>query len=129
MSSEERRKILQMVADGKINAEEAANFDASLDESAEENVDDRAVRFEASGFSEERTDSTEFDEVRRRASVFKRIPWVGDPLHCFKRMGACLPFNKIRIKLLVLLPWHAFDARDFIDGTWLGEVGAHAGCI
>ena len=32
MSSEERRKILQMVADGKISAEEAATLMRTLDE-------------------------------------------------------------------------------------------------
>lgn len=73
MSSEERKKILQMVADGKINAEEAATLMRALDEPADENVEMiEPVRFEESGFTEERSDSTEFDEVRRRASVFSR---------------------------------------------------------
>lgn len=34
MSSEERRKILQMVADGKISAEEAATLMRALEEEA-----------------------------------------------------------------------------------------------
>ena len=36
MSSEERRKILQMVADGKISAEEAATLMRALDEPTED---------------------------------------------------------------------------------------------
>jgi polyhydroxyalkanoate synthesis regulator phasin len=39
MSAEERRKILQMVADGKISAEEAAKLMRTLDESAEAEVE------------------------------------------------------------------------------------------
>ncbi len=40
MSSEERRKILQMVVDGKITAEEAAVLMRALDESAEDVFED-----------------------------------------------------------------------------------------
>ena len=40
MSAEERRKILQMVEEGKISAEEAANLMRALDEdSVEEQVE------------------------------------------------------------------------------------------
>ncbi len=67
MSSEERKKILQMVSDGKISAEEAATLMRALDESAEEQIE---VLGTESGFVFERSDAPEFDEVRRRASRF-----------------------------------------------------------
>jgi hypothetical protein len=75
MSSEERRKILQMVADGKISAEEAATLMRTLDESAEEEIE----VFEAeSGSWSEKPDAPEFEDVRRRAMRFAAIPlWVG----------------------------------------------------
>lgn len=40
MSSEERRKILQMVVDEKITAEEAATLMRALDEPAEDVIED-----------------------------------------------------------------------------------------
>lgn len=75
MSSEERRKILQMVADGKISAEEAATLMRALDDSAEEEVE---VFETVSGAGEERSDASEFDHVRRRAMRFSKIfLWAG----------------------------------------------------
>jgi hypothetical protein len=75
MSSEERKKILQMVADGKISAEEAATLMRALDESAEEEIQ---VVEAGPGFGSEKTDAPEFEEVRRRAFRFAMIPlWVG----------------------------------------------------
>jgi hypothetical protein len=67
MSSEERKKILQMVADGKISAEEAATLMRALDESAEEEVQ---VFEPAPSFGSEKIDAPEFDQVRRRAMRF-----------------------------------------------------------
>ena len=76
MSSEERRKILQMVADGKISAEEAATLMRALDEDpAEEQIE--VIQAE-SGFGSEKTGASEFDEIRRRAIRFAMIPlWGG----------------------------------------------------
>jgi hypothetical protein len=75
MSSEERRKILQLVADGKINADEAANLMRTLEESAEEEIQ---VLGTVSGMGGERSDSTDFDEVRRRAMRWAMVPlWAG----------------------------------------------------
>ncbi len=75
MSSEERKKILQMVADGKISAEEAATLMRTLDESAEDEIE---VIEAAPGFSDEKSDAPEFEEVRRRAMRFAAIPlWIG----------------------------------------------------
>lgn len=75
MSAEERRKILQMVADGKISAEEAATLMRTLDESVEEEME---VIETKSGSWSERPEAPEFEDVRRRAMRFAAIPlWVG----------------------------------------------------
>ncbi len=75
MSSEERKKILQMVADGKISADEAATLMRALDESAEEEI---VLVGEASGMGGERSDAPEFDQVRRRANRFSSaFLWIG----------------------------------------------------
>jgi hypothetical protein len=75
MSAEERKKILQLVADGKLTADEAANLMRALQEPAEEEIQ----VFEAStGFSEERSEAPELDEVKRRASRFSAgFLWLG----------------------------------------------------
>jgi hypothetical protein len=75
MSSEERKKILQMVADGKISAEEAATLMKALEDSVEEEIE---VIGTESGFSYERSDAPEFDHVRRRAMRFSgAFLWIG----------------------------------------------------
>lgn len=71
MSAEERRKILQLVADGKISAEEAANLMRTLEESAEGVVE---VVEAGAGAGGERSDAPEFEEVRRRAMRWAFIP-------------------------------------------------------
>ena len=69
MSSEERRKILQMVADGKISAEEAATLMRALDE--DQSVEEQVEIIEArSTPNQERSEAPELNEVRRRASRF-----------------------------------------------------------
>ena len=79
MSSEERKKILQMVADGKLSAEEAAKLMRALDESAEEVPSpEPEVIMAESGLDGERTDAPEIDEVRRRARKFSSaFLWIG----------------------------------------------------
>jgi len=82
MSSEERKKILQMVEEGKISAEDAASLMRALDEDAD--VDTEAAESEIeviesrSGPGYERTEAPEFDEVKARARRFSLIPlWIG----------------------------------------------------
>ena len=77
MSTEERRKILQMVADGKISAEEAAKLMQALDESAEEEIE--VIETDSGpGGREAGNAAAEFDQVRKRAMRFAMIPlWVG----------------------------------------------------
>jgi uncharacterized integral membrane protein len=75
MSAEERRKILQMVADGKITAEEAAKLMRTLEESVEE---ENEVIETGPGLGSGANAAAEFDQVRKRAMRFAMIPlWVG----------------------------------------------------
>lgn len=83
MSSEERKQILQMVAEGKISAEEAASLMRALDEAPDEHTDHEAEAevevFESpAGRSYERTEAPEFDAIKARARRFALIPlWIG----------------------------------------------------
>ena len=80
MSSEERRKILQMVEEGKISAEDAARLMAALaDHDADEPVEAEVEVFESrAGSGYERTDAPEFERIKERARRFALIPlWIG----------------------------------------------------
>ncbi|HMZ08662.1 MAG TPA: hypothetical protein PK078_13685 [Anaerolineales bacterium] len=80
MSSEERRKILQMVADGKISAEEAATLMRALDDDAEaETASAEPEVIEVGpGFGGERSEAPELETVRRRAGRFSgAFLWIG----------------------------------------------------
>ena len=76
MSSEERQRILKMVEDGKISADEAMILIRALEQDspeAEMEVIEAAPR---SGSSE--TEAPEFEEVKQRARKFAMIPlWIG----------------------------------------------------
>lgn len=79
MSSEERKKILQLVEEGKISAEEAARLMAAMaddeDDSAEAEVE---VIESRPGIGYEKTDAPEFDQIKARARRFSLIPlWAG----------------------------------------------------
>jgi hypothetical protein len=78
MSSEERKKILQMVEEGKISAQEAASLMRALD------ADTDPVQAEMEVFQTEAasdfggSEAPEFDEVKARARRFAMIPlWIG----------------------------------------------------
>ena len=76
MSAEERKQILQMVANGKISAEEAANLMRALDEPGNEEIE--VLEAKPNSWSDEKTRASEFDQVRKRAMRFALIPlWVG----------------------------------------------------
>jgi len=78
MSSEERRKILQMVQDGRISAEQAANLMRALD--ADSDPAEAEVEVVEAGASSgyERNDAPEFEQVKSRARRFAMIPlWIG----------------------------------------------------
>ena len=78
MSSEERKKILQMVEEGKISAEEAAALMRALDtdnETVEAEIEVIESRAD-SGY--ERAAAPEFDAIKARARRFSLIPlWTG----------------------------------------------------
>lgn len=94
MSLEERKKVLQMVADGRISAEEAATLMRALeDDSAEGEAEVLDV---ASGMGGEgggasgssRDNAPEFDEVRRRAMRFSgAFLWMGIFITVFSAWG------------------------------------------
>jgi hypothetical protein len=79
MSSEERKKILQMVEEGKISAEEAASLMAALVDDEEGSVEAEVEVFESgSGSGYERPEAPEFEEIKARARRFALIPlWIG----------------------------------------------------
>jgi hypothetical protein len=78
MSAEERRKILQMVQDGKISAEQAASLMRALDEDSEPTESELEVIETGAGTSDERFDAPEFEAIKRRARRFAMIPlWIG----------------------------------------------------
>lgn len=77
MSSEERRKVLQMVEEGKISAEQAATLMRALDDDAEVEIEvvEAGSTF---GFEGNETSAPEFEDVKARARRFAMIPlWVG----------------------------------------------------
>ena len=80
MSSEERKKILQMVQDGKISAEQAASLMRALE--AEPDPPGAEAEVEVlqmgAGSDFEENDPSEFEEVKSRARRFAMIPlWIG----------------------------------------------------
>lgn len=78
MSSEERKKILQMVEQGKISATEAATLMHALDGDADSLETEVEVIQTRSSQSYESTEAPEFEEIKARARRFSLIPlWVG----------------------------------------------------
>jgi hypothetical protein len=78
MSSEERKKILQMVQDGKISAEQAASLMHALEEDADPAEAEVEVLETGASASPAGTDAPEFEEVRARVRRFAMIPlWIG----------------------------------------------------
>ena len=81
MSSEERRKILQMVEEGKITAEQAASLMRALDEDQQQDPEAEIQLIQqesSSGYAESATAAPEFDEVKARARRLAMIPlWIG----------------------------------------------------
>ena len=76
MSSEEKKKILQMVENGKITAEEAMNLIKTLEETPAE--DDIEIIETEAGPEGERSAGPEFEEIKARAKRFAMFPlWIG----------------------------------------------------
>jgi len=74
MSSEERKKILQMVEEGKISADEAARLMHALDDDAAEAEVDVVGTETGSGFEGSAASASEFESVKARAHRFATIP-------------------------------------------------------
>ena len=88
MSAEERRKILQMVQEGKISAEQASSLMRALD--VEPDPSEAEVEVIETGASPggERVEAPEFEEVRARARRFAMIPlWIGVFMTVFSAWG------------------------------------------
>jgi SHOCT-like domain len=82
MSAEERQKILKMVEDGKISADEAMKLMKALDESSVEMEVVGAAPASSSGpevaSDSKKPKAPEFEEVSRRARRLWQIPlWIG----------------------------------------------------
>ena len=79
MSAEERRKILQMVQDGKISAEQAASLMRALDEDADPQGAEADIEvLEGTNPGNGNHDGAEFEQVKSRARRFAMIPlWIG----------------------------------------------------
>lgn len=76
MSSEERRKILLMVEEGKITAQQASSLMRALEEDAAEAESD--VFEPGASPAGDRIEALEFEEVKARARRFAMIPlWIG----------------------------------------------------
>lgn len=72
MSSEEKKKILQMVEEGKVTAEEAMTLIKAIEESSAEDVIE-VVEAEPISIVE-RSAGLEFEEVKTRAKKYAMIP-------------------------------------------------------
>lgn len=88
MSSEERKKILQMVEEGKITAEQAASLMRSLEADTPEETIEIIESAPTSGFGGTETSAPEFEEVKARARRFAMIPlWIGIVVTVFSAWG------------------------------------------
>ena len=77
MSSEERKKILQMVEDGKISAEQAASLMRALDDGRRQRRRSKSLK-RSKLPAMKRSAAPEFEEVKARARHFAMIPlWIG----------------------------------------------------
>lgn len=82
MSSEERQRILKMVEDGKISAEDAMTLFRALEENVEAAMEvypaEPASGGDRGDFASQPADAPEFEEVKQRARKFAQIPlWIG----------------------------------------------------
>jgi len=90
MSSEERRKILQLVEEGKITAEQAASLMHALEADQDQPEAEPEVIQPAltSGPAGSETSAPEFDEVKARARRWAMIPlWIGVVITVFSAWG------------------------------------------
>jgi len=78
MSSEERKKILQMVEEGKVSAGDAAKLMLALDADADPAEEEMEVIQPETSQGFEKSEAPEFEEIKSRARRFSLIPlWIG----------------------------------------------------
>jgi hypothetical protein len=78
MSAEERKKILQMVEEGKISAEQAASLMKALEAEPTESEIEVIEAESPPSFEGTETSAPEFESVKARARQFAMIPlWIG----------------------------------------------------
>jgi|WetSurMetagenome_2_1015567.scaffolds.fasta_scaffold117335_2 hypothetical protein len=91
MSSEERKKILQMVEEGKITAEQAASLMRALDEDQDQREAQQGEVLQPGptpGSAGSETSGPEFEEVKARARRWAMIPlWIGIVVTIFSAWG------------------------------------------
>jgi hypothetical protein len=88
MSAEERRKILQMVQEGKISAEQAASLMRALDLEPDPAEPEVEVLEAGPAPGAGQTDAPEFEEIKARARRFAMIPlWIGVLMTIFSAWG------------------------------------------
>jgi len=88
MSSEERKKILQMVEEGKITAEQAASLMRALEEEQTETQFEVIEPAPSSEFTSNETSAPEFEEVKARARFWAMLTlWTGVLITVFSAWG------------------------------------------
>jgi hypothetical protein len=88
MSSEERKKILQLVQDGKISAEQAASLMRALEADADTSEAEVEVIETGANIGGEGSDDAQFEAVKARARRFAMIPlWAGVFITVFSAWG------------------------------------------
>jgi hypothetical protein len=86
MSSEERKKILQMVEEGKLTAEQAASLMQALE--TDEEQPEVLQLGPTSGPAGSETSAPEFEAVKARARRWAMIPlWIGVVITIFSAWG------------------------------------------
>ena len=122
MSSEERKKILQMVQDGKISAEQAASLMRTLEADTDAESPEAEVEVFETGtsYGGAPSDAPEFEEVKARVRRFAMIPlWIGVFLTVLSAWG--IYSNQQRAGLNF---WFFFLMFPLLLGVFLIALGA-----
>jgi hypothetical protein len=120
MSSEERKKILQMVQDGKISAEQAASLMRALQEDAVQPEVEILETGTTSGDAE--AQAPEFEAVKARARRFAMIPlWIGVFLTVWSAWGIYSVQQRSGVNF-----WSFFLMIPLLLGVLLIALGASA---
>lgn len=87
-SAEERRKVLQLLEEGRISAEQATSLLQALEADPEPAAGELEVSATGAGFGGEGSAAPEFETVKARARRFIMIPlWIGVFITVFSAWG------------------------------------------